>query len=298
MTSLRRRLVCLSALVASTDSFASAWVPQGKVTLPVHKVKPLGAIKQEGPTFDPLHLASEESTNPSAATAGTTAATIATVALLSNPESVSAAVAGAPNAVGAALASYGHILSVMGIVASTIYERFTIKPNMSPEDEDGVAIADTLLGVWGLLLTYSGYLRVVQYEKGWDFYQHEPVFWIKIFFVSVYGASSFFNTTKIIQRSVAKRAGGTVPPMSEALAARMNQLLNAEITALLLIPLTAALMARGVGYNNDFPWPVGAAPSVLALLGLGFKYIKEALDFDDAEGVVPVSLGDDSDSQS
>jgi hypothetical protein len=38
-------------------------------------------------------------------------------------------------------------------------------------------------------------------------------------------------------------------------------------------------MARGVGYTDWLPWYVGAAPSFLAVGGLGYKYIKEALDW-------------------
>lgn len=37
-------------------------------------------------------------------------------------------------------------------------------------------------------------------------------------------------------------------------------------------------MARGVGYNAEFPWQAGAAPVALAALGLSAKYLKEAFD--------------------
>ena len=89
---------------------------------------------------------------------------------------------------------------------------------------------------------------------------------------------SLFPTTKIIQRSVAKRNGDLVP-MSEELAARMTSLINAELLMVGSIPLTASLMARGVGYMPNFPWQVGAGATVAALGGLGFKYVKEALDW-------------------
>ena len=68
-------------------------------------------------------------------------------------------------------------------------------------------------------------------------------------------------------------------PMSEELAARMTTLINAELLMVGSIPLTASLMARGVGYMPNFPWQVGAGATVAALGGLGFKYVKEALDW-------------------
>ena len=38
-----------------------------------------------------------------------------------------------------------------------------------------------------------------------------------------------------------------IAPMSEELAARMTSIINAELLAIASIPLSAALMARGVG---------------------------------------------------
>ena len=144
-----------------------------------------------------------------------------------------------------------------------------------------MAIADAVYGVAGLLIVFTGYLRVTAYAKGWEFYQHEPIFWLKMLLVAVMGAASFFPTTKIIQRSVAKRNNGgeLVAPMSAKLAGRLTSVINAELLAIASIPLAAALMARGVGYADWLPWQAGAAPVALALGGLGFKYVKEALDW-------------------
>ena len=180
-----------------------------------------------------------------------------------------------------AFAAYGHYLSLFIIVGCLVTERITVKPNMSDEEEDRLAIADTTLGISGALLAYTGYLRTTaDWGKGFDYYAHEPVFWLKIFFVAIFGAVSFFPTTKIIQRSVAKRNGNLVP-MSEELAARMTSLINAELLMVASIPLTASLMARGVGYMPTFPWQVGAGATIAALGGLGFKYVKEALDWEE-----------------
>lgn len=55
----------------------------------------------------------------------------------------------------------------------------------------------------------------------------------------------------------------------------MTTIINAELLAIGSIPLAAALMARGVGYADWFPWQVGAGFVVAALGGLGYKYVKE-----------------------
>lgn len=68
--------------------------------------------------------------------------------------------------------------------------------------------------------------------------------------------------------------------MDEKLSKHMLQINNAELVAIAFIPLTATFMARGVGYNDAFPWQVEAALSVMIFFGLSFKYIKEALTFE------------------
>jgi len=193
------------------------------------------------------------------------------------------AMAAAPmiaSAVPSALAAYGHYLALLLSTGSLVTERLLIKDGMSEAEFDTVAIADIVYGGAGALLVYTGYLRVTEYGKGWEFYQHEPIFWVKLTLLAIMGAASFFPTTKIIQLSVSKRDPATpYAPMSPRLVKRMTTLINAELLALASIPLSASLMARGVLYSDSFPWQAGAAPVALALGGLGFKYIKEALDW-------------------
>ena len=202
-------------------------------------------------------------------------------ALLTLLSSAPAEAAGA-DAVPSALAAYGHYLSLILIVLALATERLLIKPDMSEDEFDKVAAADAAYGVAGVLLLVTGYFRVTQYGKGWDFYQHEPIFWLKLTLVSVMGASSFFPTIKIVQRAIAKRGGGEQPPpLSPKLVERLVSVINAELLAVLTIPLAATFMARGVGYAEWLPWWGGAAPVALALGGLGYKYVKEALEWQD-----------------
>ncbi|KAL7549212.1 hypothetical protein ACHAWF_012474 [Thalassiosira exigua] len=196
------------------------------------------------------------------------------------PGAASATASFADDAVPSALAAYGHYLSLLGILGCVVAERLTVKPNMSVEEEDLVAAADIGLGLFGVVVAYTGYLRATAYEKGFDFYSHEPLFWVKVAFVGVFGAASFFNTIVIVRRAVARRNGDFVP-MGEKLAKRMVQICNAELVAIGTIPLAATFMARGVGYSPDFPWQAEAALAASVFGGLSFKYVTEALSFED-----------------
>ena len=112
---------------------------------------------------------------------------------------------------GAAVA-YGHYLALVLATACLVAERLMLKPGMTEEEEQRMQYADILYDVAGVIFFITGYLRTIEYGKGWDFYQHEPIFWIKVTLAGVMAASSFFVTTTLLKRSMA-RGGETVPPL-------------------------------------------------------------------------------------
>ena len=274
---------CVSCVIVATLPLVSAWAPNvhQKHSSPLVKSVPssVPSQPQQPSFFDPFQLETTQDTKIESSWKPP-AIILSGAALVASPAIASAATAGAPNAVGSALAAYGHYFSLLGLLGCLMIERLTIKPNMNEEEENLVTIADIVYGVFGVLIVYTGYLRLSQFEKGWDFYSHEPLFWLKMLFLGIFGASSFFNTSIIIQRSLAKR-NGTLEPMGERLAARMIQICNAELTALAVMPLAATFMARGIAYSDAIPWQAEAAVTGLVTAGLSYKYIKESLSFQD-----------------
>ena len=191
-----------------------------------------------------------------------------------------AAPALAADALPSAVAAYSHYLALMGIVGSLTTERLLLKEDMSEESFDLLATADIVYGLSGLLILVSGYFRATAYAKGWEFYAHEPLFWVKMSLLAVVGSASYFPTIKIVQRAVAKQQGD-VPPLSPALIKRMTSIVNAELLGVLSIPFVATLMARGVFYVDGFLWFVGALPVVGCAGFFGYRYATEALDWAD-----------------
>eukprot|EP01036_Dinobryon_divergens_P030487 gene30487-39736_t len=184
-----------------------------------------------------------------------------------------------------AIAAYTHYLGLAVVVASLTAERILIKPGMAKEEEEKAIIADILYGLGGVVMLASGYFRATQFEKGWEFYAHEPIFWVKMTLLAIMGASSLFPTIKLIQRGILLRdvdAGkATYTAMSDKLVLRLTKVINGELLAAGSIPLAATLMSRGVGYSDSFPWQLGAVPVALSAAGLGYKYVKEALTWED-----------------
>lgn len=149
-------------------------------------------------------------------------------------------------AIPSALAAYAHYLSLFAIVGLITYERVTVEANMTKEKEMNLAVADIGVGVMGVAILASGYYRATEYGKGWYFYSHEPIFWLKMVFLCIFGAASLFPTVTFIKRSVAIQQGKELEPMSEKLAGRLQQVLNAELVMLGSIPLAATFMVSSI----------------------------------------------------
>lgn len=188
--------------------------------------------------------------------------------------------------VGSAAFAWLHFLGIMGVAGGLVTERLVIKKNMSVDEENIINGADLIYGLSALSLLITGYFRVSQYAKGWDYYKNEPIFWIKMSSVAVLGALSFFPAIVFFRRDMARKEGANLPPLSDKLVDRCTTIINAELLAILTIPFMASLMARGVLYVNDLPWGVGAALYVVSLGGAGFKYITEALQMMEDEGAL------------
>jgi uncharacterized membrane protein len=188
--------------------------------------------------------------------------------------------------VASAFVAYAHYASLLTCAGVLVVERLTVSSDMTFEHEERLWKADALYGIAGLVLAVSGYYRTVEYGKGWEFYSHEPIFWIKMALVGIWGASSFFPTIIILKRVFEQRETGSYPAMSEKLANRMTQVMNAELLAIAAVPFSATLMSRGVLYSADFSWQAGAALAALCFGGFGFKYAKEALTWTEDDEVL------------
>lgn len=184
-----------------------------------------------------------------------------------------------------ALWSYAHTFSILGITGCLVAERFLVKPDMSMEDENTLIKVDLLYGILAVLLIGSGFARATNYGKGGDFYIHEALFWTKMTLAGIWGGLSLFPSTILNQRKRQRKENPGEPPtpVSDALAARLRAVINAEISAILTIPLLAALMARGVGYQPDLPWQVGMVVSLVATGGSFYFYARQALNWSEEE---------------
>ena len=229
-------------------------------------------------SFQPLHVLDRRQNDESSAVSNNVPQTalpilLTTAAFLMTPLPAAATAGPLPSA----LVAYAHFLGIIGVAGGLVSERFLIKRGLTIEEEMKINNADGVYGLSAFSLLISGYFRVTEYAKGWDFYKNEPLFWIKMASVAVLGGLSFFPAIIFFQRDQARQRGETLAPLSDPVVDRLTTIMNAEILALVTIPLMATLMARGVFYVDNFPWAIGVVLYVLSLGGAGYKYGKESL---------------------
>jgi putative membrane protein len=140
-----------------------------------------------------------------------------------------------------------HHLIVFGIAAVLAAELALMRPAaMSPQTVRLLGRFDAFYGGLALAILAVGFARVWFGAKGADFYLHNPVFWTKIGAFAIVGLLSIKPSLRIAAWQKALKAdAGFVPPPAEIGAAR--RLLLAEIHVFALVPVFAAIMARGIG---------------------------------------------------
>lgn len=141
------------------------------------------------------------------------------------------------------LLRYLHFISIFAIAASLTSEHLLLKKEMTRSEITKVARIDavyglaalTLLGA-GLTLWFSGVGKPsVFYSKNW-------IFHIKISLFALIGLLSIYPTIFLVKN----RKGNATDVVS--VPAMVFWMLRIELLLLVIIPLLAGLMARGVGF--------------------------------------------------
>ena len=143
------------------------------------------------------------------------------------------------------LASFHHV-AVFALVIVLGADLVLVRPGL---DAAGVARLSRLDATYGALpglVLVAGLLRVVFGAAGWEYYVGNWVFWTKKGLFALVGLISAVPTIAILGwRKRQASEPGFVPDATEVL--RLRRLMHLEAGLLLLIPVAAAAMARGIG---------------------------------------------------
>ncbi len=144
------------------------------------------------------------------------------------------------------LASLHHVL-VFSMFAIYAVEVALMKPGLNG---DGIARLARIDGFYGLVATgvlLAGAARVIWGLKGWDYYSGYGVFWAKMAAVALVGILSIQPTIRFRRWLAASKADPAYAVTREEVAS-LRPFMHGQGFVLLLIPILAAMMARGVLY--------------------------------------------------
>jgi putative membrane protein len=140
-----------------------------------------------------------------------------------------------------------HHVAAFTAVAALAVEVALFKPPLSLAQAQRLVRTDAIYGVSAAAVLVVGLLRVAYFEKGPAYYWHDGFFLLKFSaflvaaLISIYPTAIFFSWGQTLR-------AGTAPEISAERTRRVRLCLMLELTAILLILLCAALMARGFGY--------------------------------------------------
>lgn len=147
---------------------------------------------------------------------------------------------------GSALMAFVHHFAAFTVVAALAVEVAIFKPPMSVLQARRLQRTDMIFGVAATVVLIVGMLRVAFFEKGPTYYWHDTYFLIKFGAFVLAGLISIYPTATFLSWNASLKAG-VVPEMPEARTRRVRMCLMLELTAIVVILLCAAMMARGLG---------------------------------------------------
>jgi putative membrane protein len=142
------------------------------------------------------------------------------------------------------LFAFLHHLFAFTLVAALAIEFTLIRQELTLASARRLQVTDLVLGIAAGLLLVIGLLRVFFFEKGAAYYWHNHAFLTKFGLFVIVSLLSIIPTREFLSWSGAIRAG-QVPVMDVSRRKRVMMVIHAELAAIVIILLCAAIMARG-----------------------------------------------------
>ena len=146
-----------------------------------------------------------------------------------------------------ALMAFLHHAAAFTLVGALAVEVALFKPPLSLTQAQRLLRTDMIFGASATVLLAVGILRVAYFEKGPAYYWHDVFFLIKFAAFLVAALISIYPTVTFLSWNRGLKAGNA-PQIPVARTRFVRTCLMLELTAILVILLCAALMARGFGY--------------------------------------------------
>lgn len=145
-----------------------------------------------------------------------------------------------------ALLAFLHFTFIFLLIALMTAEAVVLRPGMTPPVLKRLSVYDLFYFLSAMAVLATGLLRLFYGAKGAQFYLHNPWFHAKITVFVVIALCSLPPTFAIQRwRRQARSLPDFVPMPAELKSARRWVMIQAHL--LILLPLCAVMMARGIG---------------------------------------------------
>ncbi|MES2073550.1 MAG: DUF2214 family protein [Pseudomonadota bacterium] len=146
-----------------------------------------------------------------------------------------------------AVVAFLHHLAAFAIVLTLFAEMLLLQEPLTLGSAKKIQRFDALYGMSAGLILILGFLRVVYFEKGADYYLHSGPFMVKMALFLVVGIVSIYPTVVFVKWGKALKQG-VVPELGQAQRRKLRGIIHLELSLLVLIILNAAMMAKGIAY--------------------------------------------------
>jgi len=142
------------------------------------------------------------------------------------------------------LFAFLHHVFAFTLVGALAIEFTLIHQELTLASARRLQVIDLLLGVAAGLLLAIGLVRVFYLEKGPEYYWHSHAFLTKFSLFVIIAITSIIPTMEFLSWGAAIKAG-QVPMMATRKRRLVTAIIHAELAAIVVIVLCAAIMARG-----------------------------------------------------
>jgi putative membrane protein len=142
------------------------------------------------------------------------------------------------------LFAFLHHLCAFTLVSAIAIEFALIRQDLTIASARRILMTDMVYGIAASALVVIGLLRVFFFEKGAAYYFHSHAFLLKLSLFVVVGLLSIIPTMEFLSWRGALKAG-QVPVVEPKKRGHVNAVIHAELAAIVIILLCAAIMARG-----------------------------------------------------
>lgn len=138
------------------------------------------------------------------------------------------------------LVRYLHFIGIIFLASGLVSTHVLASGELNANQFKRVVFTDAVYGLGALLALIAGVLLLVKVGKPAEFYTKNPVFHAKITLFVIMGVLSIFPTRYFLKNR--KFSGDSIQ-----VPKKIIMIIRMELLLLLVIPLIATIMAKGIG---------------------------------------------------